>query len=41
MLGEPFVDTALEKSTCLESEEYKPAAQPDDEDLSIHARETR
>ena len=41
MLPEPFVDTALEDNTCLKSEEYKLAAQPDDQDLSIHARKTR
>ena len=41
MLRECFVDTALEKSICLESEEYKPAAKPDDQDLSIRARKTR
>ena len=41
MLREPFIDTALEENTRLESEEYKLAAQPDDQDLSIHARKTR
>ena len=41
MLREPFVDTAREKSICLESEVYKPAAQPDDQGLSIHAQKTR